>query len=112
MDNIKDLRKSFLKQAQARKVELTDQLSQCDLATQDALHYLENEKCDAVSMVKTAKLLKELRTERRQVKMELDQVTCLLASVGNKDILKFEKVTKYHYRTKLMDDIRKRNRRS
>lgn len=111
MDNIKELRVSFLKQVQTRKAELIDQLSQCDLATQDALHYLENEKCDAVSMVKTAKLLKELRAERRQVKMELDQVTCLLQSVGNKDILKFEKITKYHYRTKLMDDIRKRNRR-
>ena len=46
MDNIKELRKGFLKQAGIRRQELNAELSQYDLAIQDALHYLENEKCD------------------------------------------------------------------
>ena len=109
MDNIKDLRKAFLKQAQARKNELIQQLSEYDMATSDALHFLENEKCDAVAMVKTAKVLKELRAERRQVKVELDQVVCLLQSMGHKDIVKFENKTKYTYRTDYMNEIRKKH---
>lgn len=109
MDNIKDLRKVFLKHAQARKVELLQQLSQYDMATSDALHFLENEKCDAVAMVKTAKALKELRAKRRSVKVELDQVVCLLQSVGKRDILKFEGKTNYNYRTDFMNNIRNKN---
>lgn len=109
MDNIKDLRKDFLKQMGLRKQELEKEQSRYDLALQDALHYLENEKCDAVSMVKTAKLIKELRHKRREVKVEREQVVCLLASVRMKDIAKFEQRTNYTYRTDVMDDIRYKN---
>ena len=106
MDNIKELRKDFLKQAGMRRQELNKELSQYDLSIQDALHYLENEKCDAVSMVKTAKLIKELRHKRREVKIEREQIICLLSSVRMKDIARFEQRTDYTYRTKVMDDIR------
>lgn len=109
MDGIKELRKGFLKQAGLRKQELENELSQCDLSIQDALHYLENEKCDAVGMVKTAKLIKELRHKRRAVKVEWDQVVCLLNTIRAKNIARFEQRTDYTYRTNIMDDIRHKN---
>ena len=109
MDNIKNLRNGFLKQMGLRKQELEGELSQCDMAISDAMHYLENEKCDAVSMVKTAKLIKELRCKRRGIKVERDQVVCLLASVRMKDIKRYEQRTNYTYRTNIMDDIIHKN---
>lgn len=109
MDNIKDLRKGFLKQMGLRKQELEKEQSHYDLAIQDALHYLENEKCDAVNMVKIAKLIKELRHKRREVKVEREQVICLLNSVRMKDIARYEQMTNYTYRTNVMDDIRHKN---
>lgn len=109
MDDIKELRKGFLKQAGIRRQELNAKLSQYDLAIQDALHYLENERCDAVGMVKTAKLIKELRHKRRTIKIEHEQVVCLMHTMSGKDITKFEKQTNYTYKTKVMDDIRNKN---
>lgn len=109
MADIKELRKGFLKQMGLRKQELEKEQSRYDLAIQDALHYLENEKCDAVSMVKTAKLIKELRHKRREVKVERDQVVCLLQTMRTKNIDKFEQRTDYTYRTNIMDDIRLKN---
>lgn len=109
MDNIKELRAGFLKQMGLRKKELEGKQSEYDLAISDALHYLENEKCDAVNMVKTAKLIKELRRKRREVKIEWEQVVCLLSSVRMKDIVRFERMTDYTYRTNVMDDIRHKN---
>ena len=109
MDNIKDLQKEFLKQAGMRRQELNRELSQCDLAISDALHYLEGEKCDAIGMVKTAKLIKELRQKRRGIKVEHEQVLCLMHAISHKNIVKFEKRTNYTYRTNVMDDIRHKN---
>ena len=109
MADIKELRKEFLKQAGIRRQELNAKISQYDLAIQDALHYLENEKCDAVDMVKTAKLIKELRHERRVVKVEHTQIVCLMHTMSGKDIDKFEKQTGYTYKTNVMDDIRHKN---
>ena len=109
MDSIKDLNKNIIEMARARKVELSSQISQCDLAITDALHYLENERCDAVSMVKTAKVLKELRQKRRVVKIEYEQTKKMLSIVGGTSLEGYEKQAKYNYRTKVMDDIRKNN---
>lgn len=109
MNDIKKLKQDFLHQANLRKQELVQELSQCDQAISDALHYLENEKCDAVSMVKTAKLLKELRHKRRKIKVEQDQVLCLVNTMKHKDIVRFEQKTKYTYRTNIMDDIKYKN---
>ena len=60
-------------------------------------------------MVKTAKLIKELRHKRRAVKVEWEQVVCLLNATRMKDIVKFERRTDYTYRTNVMDDIRYKN---
>jgi threonine aldolase len=109
MDNIKDLRKTFLQSARLRQKELTNELSQCDLALSDAMHFLENENCDAVAMVKTAKRIKELRMKRRKIKVEWEQANILYQSVKDKDIVRCEQKTAYTYRTKVMDDIRHKN---
>lgn len=106
MDNIKDLNRNFIEAAKARKVELCSQISECDLAITDALHYLENEKCDAVGMVKTAKVLKELRQKRRIVKVEYEQTKKMLSIVSGAGLGSYECQKKYVYRTKVMDNIR------
>ena len=107
MDNIKELHKTFLKQAHMRAKELDSKLSQYDVAITDVMHFLEIEKCDAVAMVKVAKKLKDLRAERRLVKIEKEQVDCLLAAMRAKNLDKFEHKT-YTYRTTIMDDLKKR----
>ena len=109
MNDIKELRNDFLKQMGLRKQELEQELSQCDMAISDTMHYLENENCDAVSMVKTAKLIKELRRKRRGIKVEWDQVVCLLQTMRSKNIVRFEQRTDYTYRTNVMDGIRHKN---
>lgn len=106
MDNIKDLERGFITQMKTRKEELNSQISQYDMAISDILHHLENEKCDAVTLVRISKKLKEIREQRRVVKVEKEQVLCLLRLVGTSNIKKYERRTKYHYRTKIMDDIR------
>ena len=109
MNNIKDLRKDFLKQARLRQHELTNELSQCDLAISDIMHALENENCDAIMMVKAAKRIKELRKQRRQIKVEWEQANILYCSMKDKDITRVEQRTAYTYRTNVMDDIRYKN---
>ena len=109
MDDIKKLQIDFVNQADLRRKELIQELSQCDLAISDALHYLENEKCDAVGMVKTAKIIKELRHKRRGVKVEYEQTLCLLNTIKAKKLTRFEANPGYTYRTNVMDDIRYKN---
>lgn len=106
MEHIKYLKATFLKQAKLRQAELVNELSQCDLALSDAMHFLENENCDAVAMVKTAKRIKELRVKRRKIKVEWEQANILYCSMKDKDITRCEKNPGYRYRTNAMDDIR------
>lgn len=54
----------------ARKRELEEKISEIDSKQQDILHYLEFEKCDAITMMKLTKRLKTLREERRVIKNE------------------------------------------
>lgn len=104
MDNIKNLHQTFIKQARARSNELNAELSHYDSQLQDALHFLENENYDAVAMVKTAKLIKQIRQDRRKVKVEKDQINSLLSVMCKKDLDKFERKT-YTYRTDVMKII-------
>lgn len=104
MDNIKNLHKTFITQAKARRKELNAELSRYDNALQDALHFLENEKYDAVVMVKTAKIIKQIRQDRRKVKVEQDQINSLLSTICKKDITKFEHKT-YTYRTEVINNL-------
>lgn len=108
MDNIKNLERDFINQMKTRKEELSSQISQYDMAISDIMHHLENEKCDAVDLVRISKKLKEIRKHRRVVKVEREQVLCLLRLVSSSNIDKYERRTKYVYRTKVMDDICKK----
>ena len=109
MADVKELERSFITQMKARKEELSFEISRCDLAITDIMHYLENEKCDAIALVKASKKLKEIRQKRRVVKIEREQVLCLLRSISSSNIAKYEKRTSYTYRTNVMDDIRHKN---
>lgn len=60
-----------------RKQELIKMLSQCDLQQEDILHFIELEKCDAVSMAKATKQLKIVRQKRREIKNELAVVAVI-----------------------------------
>jgi septal ring factor EnvC (AmiA/AmiB activator) len=104
---INESQKKIMAQAKARQEELVAQLSKYDLMTTDIEHYLELEKCDAVDMVLVAQKLKEIRRNRRQTKIELDQVNCLIQFEGRKDIAKYDATT-YKYRTQVISDIKKR----
>ena len=106
MDSIKNLKQTFLNQAHLRAKELNKKVSEYDLAITDIMHFLEFEKCDAVAMVKAAKKLKDLRAERRLVKIEKEQTDCLITTMRNKNLARFEHKT-YTYRTTIMDDLKK-----
>lgn len=112
MDNIKDLEKSFLSQMKTRKEELSSEISQYDMAISDIMHYLENEKCDAVDLVRISKKLKEIRKQRRMVKIEREQALYLLKRVSESNISKYEYRTRYKYRTTVMDDIHKHTKQN
>ena len=108
--SVNETHKKIIAQAKSRQTELMSELSRCDLMTTDVEHYLELEKCDAVDMVLIAQKLKEIRQHRRQIKIELDQVNCLIQFDGQKDISKYDAKT-YKYRTQVMNDIRNKKRR-
>ena len=94
----------FLDKVKERKQTLNAQLSYSDLQIQDLLHYLEFNKCSAVTSAKITKKLKEIRIERRLVKAEYEELNSvdMLAKkskyVNNKD---------YTFKTNIMDSIYK-----
>lgn len=63
-----------------RKNLLVNSLSELDLEQQDLLHYIENEKFNAVDGYKLSKKIKEIRTERRKVKNELAMISIFEAN--------------------------------
>lgn len=97
------LRQEFLKEAKVRRRELEVEQSECDMMLCDAMHFLENERCDAVAMVKAAKRIKEIRQKRRKVKIEMEKLQSIKDSM-TKGMAKFDKKT-YTYRTEVMNDI-------
>ena len=104
MKNFEQMRKGFLKEVKARRVELSAELSEYDMMLQDALHFLENEKCDAIAMVQVAKKIKDIRVNRRSVKIELEKLQSITDSI-TKGVAKFDKKD-YTYRTTAMKSIR------
>lgn len=100
------MRDDFLREVKIRRKELAQQQSEYDLMLMDAEHFLENEKCDAVVLVKTAKLIKDLRQKRRKVKIELEKLQSVRDSI-TKGITRFDNKS-YTYRTEVMNDIFKK----
>lgn len=86
-----------------RKKELEAKISHIDLEQQDILHFLENEKCDAVTMSRVTKKLVALRKERREVKDEWFYVNWVWQHIHNK--MQERNFTGYNYRTDIMKEF-------
>lgn len=97
------MRNEFLREVRIRRKELSQQQSEYDLMLMDAEHFLENEKCDAVVLVKTAKLIKDLRQKRRKVKVELEKLQSIRDTI-TKGMTRFDNKS-YTYRTDVINDI-------
>lgn len=69
--------------------ELNDKLSIADIKQQEVLHYVENNNLNASQACKIIKTLKNIRTERRDIKNELDIIFSLKHSFADKYKNKF-----------------------
>ena len=90
----------YLTRIRTRHQELSQKLSEVDLEEQDLLHFLEFEKCDAVTMMKVTKKIKEIRERRRVIKNEWDKLSAVNNRFANVKCLKesdYQKV--YTYKT-------------
>lgn len=105
MKTFEQMQKGFLKEAEARRAELSKEQSQYDMIIQDALHFLENEKCDAIAMVKIAKHIKETQQKRRRVKVEMEKLQSVCHSI-TQGVVKFDEKT-YTYRTTVIPTIKR-----
>jgi hypothetical protein len=74
---------TFFNELCATKKRLSKELSDIDLQQQDILHFLEFEKCDAVTMVKATKKLKEVRKKRREIKNKYQVVYVMCERLKN-----------------------------
>lgn len=92
--------------------KLSAQISHYDLQIQDLLHYMENEPCDAVDLVRIAVQLKNIQQQRRVCKIECDKLRSIYDSFQGKnvtklldqDLMKFEKKT-YTDKTTVINDM-------
>lgn len=80
---------------------LSNKLSYCDMATCDILHYIENEKMDAVKMCKVIRELKRIRIDRRKIKNDM----VILRTFNNNKV----KLTNTSNLKFLMNEISKTN---
>lgn len=86
--NTREMFERFRQEIQTRRDAAYKELSRYDAQEQDLLHYLENEKCDAVDMVRVAKELKMLRQHRRMAKIEVDRCNSIHSSIAKKNLKK------------------------
>ena len=77
MENYIEEYNAYLMKIKKKHSELNQKLSAVDLEEQDILHFIEFEKCDAVTMMKLMKKLKDVRTRRREIKDEVDKVNAV-----------------------------------
>ena len=105
--NFSQMRDQFLKDAKKRMKELEKKQSEYDTYIADAMHFLENEKYDAVAMVKIAKYLQTITRQRRKVKTEYEKLQSTTHAV-TKGADKFDSKT-YTYRTTTMQNICKKH---
>lgn len=104
MTQVLQMKKQFLQDLTKRRKELNVLLSKYDNEEQDLLHFVENEKYDAITMVKVAKELKEVRLARRVIKIELEQVQSMRDQLSQKNHEKFAEKS-YVYKTDVLSDI-------
>lgn len=101
--DFKEMRTSFCHTVVLRQQELSRQLSDLSNKEQDILHFIENEKYDAVVMVKMAKQLKIVRKQRRELKVEYEQTQSLMSSLTSGKLDSFENKG-YTYKTNIIED--------
>ena len=74
----------FFQDTDKRLKELNQEQSKWDIKQDEILHYIENHKLDAVKGCRVLKILKQVRTERRIVKNEIDIIQSLKATFIDK----------------------------
>lgn len=108
MTDINKLYTEFAAQIDKRHKECAKSVEKYNNIEQDLLHFLENESCDAVTMVMIAKKLQENRRVRRQDKVCLEQIQSIKSTipslVNKKNLTSFEEKT-YTYKSNIMSDI-------
>jgi hypothetical protein len=102
--NSKEILVNLRQQLQNRTDELSKYHSEYSKQEQDLLHFLENEQCDAVAMVRVAKELKQVRQRLRMVKIELDQLSSIRDAGAKAKIERMENKT-YQYKTNALMHI-------
>lgn len=65
---------SFFQNTEKEVKQAYEELSILDLKQQDILHYIENNTLNASGYSKAGKLLKQVRTKRREVKNEIEKL--------------------------------------
>ena len=79
----------FFQDIDKKVSELNDKLSIADIKQQEVLHYVENNNLNASQSCKIIKTLKNIRSERRDIKNELDIIFSLKHSFADKYKNKF-----------------------
>ena len=80
---IVELLNNVVQDIKSKKEQLNSQLSEYDLQQQDILHFIENQKLNATQISKLIKMLKQIRSNRRDVKNELARYSALAIKLSN-----------------------------
>lgn len=101
---------ALFKDIDKRLNELRNMQGEWDIKQDELLHYIENHKLDAIKSCKIVKQLKYVRTERRQVKNEIDVIKSLKDTFVDKYKNKFIEKDLIQALKKLKElEIRKNN---
>lgn len=109
MTDINKMYTEFATKLIERKKAYDNAISKFNSIEQDLLHLLENENCDAITMVEIAKKLQENRRERRQSKVCIDQINSIISGKWNLDkprnLTKFEEKM-YTYKSNIVESLK------
>ena len=83
VEDLLKLMLNFFQEIDKEIKESYEKLSILDLKQQDILHYIEATTLNASGYSKAGKLLKQVRTERREIKNEIEKLE-LLQKLTNK----------------------------
>lgn len=95
----------FIEELISDKDKCIAALSQTDKQISDCLHFLENEKADAVILAKVCKKIRELRQTRRQVKNDLLDIRNVLNKFKNTDKMNETAECEYGYKTDVLIEL-------
>jgi hypothetical protein len=112
MTDINKAYMEFMAKLDQCEKESVEEVSKMSRIEQDLLHFLENETCDAVTMVLIAKELQRNRRIRRYHKVCLEQVQSIRSNgtQKTKNLNKFEEKG-YTYKSDIMSHIEHKPKR-